>query len=221
MFFKKSYIFETAATRYKRYSLNMLFLSILGFLLYTISCFVFILVSTNENKVAQEAFFQRPPDLIVVFTGDAGRIPYAIDKAKQFPQSQIFITGVYSKNSIQTLLTPLQSNNEQIDPHMLEIDHLARNTVENVIATLRYLRSEKNLKTVLIVSHDYHIMRIKGIVNKLKMTDDPYEFYYSGVPTDYLNLRNLRILYKEVFKLVRTQLFLMLWETDVSMRESL
>lgn len=215
MLFKKSYIFETSGTRYKRYLMNMTLLSILTFLVYTILCFAFILVSTNENKVAEEAFYQRPPDLIVVFTGDAGRIPYALEKSKQFPQSQIFITGVYSKNSIQTILTPLNVQ-DQVPSHMLEIDHLARNTVENVIATLRYLRSEKNLKTVLIVSHDYHIMRIKGIVEKLKTEDEQYEFFYTGVRTNYFNLRNLRILYKEVFKLVRTQLFLMLWDTDMT-----
>lgn len=211
--FTKSYIFETSATRTKRYLKNALLSGILFFFVYTICCFVFILVSNNENKVTAEAFYQKNPDLLVVFTGDAGRIPYALKKAKQHPNSQIFITGVYSKNTIESLLNPLDLE-EEMDLNRLEIDHLARNTVENVVATLRFLRSKKNLKSVLVISHDYHIMRIKIIADKLMTPDEPYQFYYTGVQTDYLNFRHLKILYKEVFKLARTYLFLMLWDTD-------
>lgn len=211
--FKRHYIFETSATRTKRYFINMCLSLVLLFLVYTICCFLFILVSNNENKVTKEAFFQKNPDLLVVFTGDTGRIPFAIDKAKEYPASQIFITGVYAKNSIKTLIAPLGIEG-QIDLNRLEIDHLARNTVENVVATLRFLRTKKNHKTAMVISHDYHIMRIKIIVDKLMTEEDGYDFYYYGVQTDYTNFRNLKVLYKEVFKLARTYLFLMLWDTD-------
>lgn len=210
--FKKHYIFETSSTRTRRYLINTALSLVLIFLIYTICCFLFILVSSNENKVTNEAFFQKNPDLLVVFTGDTGRIPFAIDKAQEYPTSQIFITGVYAKNSIETLIAPLGVEG-QIDLNRLEIDHLARNTVENVVATLRFLRTKKNHKTALVISHDYHIMRIKLIVDKLMTDEDDYEFYYYGVQTDYTNFRNLKILYKEVFKLARTYLFLMLWDT--------
>lgn len=211
--FKRHYIFETSATRTKRYFINACLSLVLLFLIYTICCFLFILVSNNENKVTKEAFFQKNPDLLVVFTGDSGRIPFAIDKAKEYPSSQIFITGVYAKNSIKTLIAPLGIEGE-IDLNRLEIDHLARNTVENVVATLRFLRTKKNHKTAMVISHDYHIMRIKIIVDKLMTEEDRYNFYYYGVQTDYTSFRNLKILYKEVFKLARTYLFLMLWDTD-------
>jgi uncharacterized SAM-binding protein YcdF (DUF218 family) len=164
----------------------------------------------------EKLFFNRPPDLIVVFTGDQGRIPYALRKAKELKQSQIFITGVHSKNSVQTLLNPLTLS-EDFDANFLEIDYLARNTVENVISTLRYLRENRSLKTVLIISHDYHIMRIKLITNKIKASSDQIEFFYEGVPTSYANKRNLKILYKEVYKLFRTYLFLLLWDVDSTM----
>jgi uncharacterized SAM-binding protein YcdF (DUF218 family) len=212
----KSYIFETTSTRLKRYFLNIALIALLSFILYSIFCVIFILVSEQENINSREALFNRPPDVIVVFTGDQGRIPYALKKARELKQSQIFITGVHSKNSVQTILDPMNLS-EDFDANFLEIDYLARNTVENVISTLRYLRENKSLKNVLIISHDYHIMRIKIITNKIKTQSDQVEFYYEGVPTSYANTRNLKILYKEVYKLFRTYLFLMLWEVDSSL----
>ncbi|MBL6988527.1 MAG: YdcF family protein [Bacteriovoracaceae bacterium] len=171
--------------------------------------------SVRENEEASDFFYRRPPDAIVVFTGDGGRIPYAIKKALEYKQENlnIFITGVYSKNTVETLLRPFKINKD-IDLGHLEIDYTARNTVENVISTLRYLRGKKGLDKVLIISHDYHIMRIKLIMNKLKTAEDNYQFYYSGIKTDYKNLRNLKLLYKEVFKLIRTYGFLLFWTPE-------
>ncbi len=209
--FSSKYIFETRRTRYLRYLKNTLFTLLLSFVFYSICCVAFILVSKNENKLALEAFFKRPPDLIAVYTGDLGRIPYALKKAKEYKQSNIFITGVYSKNSVESLLRPLEVS-EQVDSKLLNIDYLARNTVENVISTYRHLRTNKGIKKVLIISHDYHIMRIKLIINKLKTQQDKYDFYYSGIKTDYSKIRSIKILYKEVFKLVRTWGFLSLWD---------
>jgi uncharacterized SAM-binding protein YcdF (DUF218 family) len=209
--FSSKYIFETRRTRYWRYFQNTLFIFGLSLIFYSIFCLAFILVSKKSNESSQEAFFKRPPDLIVVYTGDLGRIPYAIKKAKEYKQSNIFITGVYSKNSVESLLKPLGVS-EQLDRKLLNIDYLARNTVENVISTYRHLRMRKGIKRVLIISHDYHIMRIKLIINKLKTSQDKYDFYYSGVETDYSKWRSIKILYKEVFKLVRTWGFLSLWD---------
>ncbi|MCO4792222.1 MAG: YdcF family protein [Bacteriovoracaceae bacterium] len=174
----------------------------------------FIVVSEDENKISKEAFFKRPPDAIVVFTGDKGRIGYGLQKAREYNQPRIFITGVYSKNSVDTLLDLKESVNPP-NPDMIEIDYLASNTVENVLSTLRYLRKNKGLKRILLVSHDYHIMRIKIIMNQLSSEKETYEFYYSGIETKYDNFRSLKILYKEVFKITRTWGFLMLWDPDV------
>lgn len=216
---RKQYIFESSSTRYRRLFINGLLLLLLIGILYSIASVLFILVSTNQNNITQRALFNRPPELIVVFTGDQGRIPYALRKAREFKQSQIFITGVHSKNSVQTLLNPLQLE-EDFDATFLEIDYLARNTVENVLATLRHMREHRNLNRALIISHDYHIMRIKLIFSKLASKNDNFEFYFEGVPTSYTNRRNIKILYKEVYKLIRTYFFLMLWDVDSATPES-
>lgn len=211
--FTSKYVFETRSTRYMRYTRNVGFLLLLLFIFYTLSCMFFIVVSEDENKVSQEAFFKRPPDAIVVFTGDQGRIGYGLKMAQKYNQPRVFITGVYSKNSVDTLLTLKEAVNPP-DPDMIEIDYLASNTVENVLSTLRYLRKHNGLKRVLIVSHDYHVMRIKMIMNNLMPNGYGYEFYYSGLQTQYDNLRSLKILYKEVFKITRTWGFLLLWDKD-------
>lgn len=211
--FTSKYVFETRSTRYMRYTRNVGFLLLLLFIFYTLSCMFFIVVSEDENKVSDEAFFKRPPDAIVIFTGDKGRIGYGLKMAKEFNQPRVFITGVYQKNSVDTLLDLKEAVNPP-DPDMIEIDYLASNTVENVLSTLRYLRKHNGLKRILIVSHDYHVMRIKMIMNQLMPNNYGYEFYYSGIKTNYDNLRSIKILYKEVFKITRTWGFLLLWDKD-------
>lgn len=209
--FKSKYIFETKHTRMMRYFTNFLLGCLIFTLFYAMLCLIFILVSENENKASNERLFKRPPDLIVVFTGHKGRIPFALKKAQEFNQSHIFITGVNSKNSVNTLLTPLDIS-ASLNPQMLELDYQARNTVENVIFTLRYLRKNENLNRILIISHDYHIMRIKLIAKKLTSRNDQREFYYLGIKTDYTEMRNIKILVKEVYKLLRTSIFLLFWD---------
>ena len=146
----------------------------------------------------------------MAFTGGPGRIEYAVKKAQEFKQPNVFISGVYEKNSVKTLMNPLHPNAAETDH--IEIDYTARNTVENVVSTLKYLRSNRGLNKILIISSDYHIMRIKQIINTLSREDDKFEFYFSAVPSNYLHLRNIKLLYIETFKLVRTKIFLLFWD---------
>ncbi len=211
MFLKSKYIFETQNTRFNRYFFNILLFVFFLFLFYTISCFIFINVSREEGLSSESKLFHRRPDLIVVFTGDKGRIPLAVKIAKKYDQYRIFITGVFSSNSVKTLIDPIDKDNG-IDRKFLEIDYFARNTFENSLATYRYIQNNKGIQKILIVSHDYHIMRIKKIMKEIQSPYDKYEFYYMGVKTNYHSFRNIKLLYKEVFKLVRTYLFLLMWD---------
>ncbi len=194
---------------------NLLIYSFLLGFVFLISGYFFIIFSQNQNAKAKETFFKSSPDLITIFTGGSGRIPYGIKLAKSFKQSNIFITGVYVKNSVDSLLNSIELGQE-IDPNLLEIDHFARNTVENCLSTLRYLREKKGFKNILIISHDYHIPRIKTIFGKIKSRDDAFNLYYMGVESDYTKWRNLKILYTEVYKYVRTYAFLMIWDQSDS-----
>jgi len=211
--FKSKYMFETKETRYLRYLKSLLILLFSLFSIYIILCFVFILISIKLSNETTEALYKRPPDSIVVFTGDAGRIPYALKKAIELKQSNVFITGVYSKNTVKTLLKPLEIK-EGIDSNLLEIDYLAKNTFENVLSTFRYLRKNKSFNRILVISHDYHIIRIKIIINKVKNNNEKYHFFYTGIKTDYTQWRNIKKLVKEMYKLIRTCGFLFLWNNE-------
>jgi uncharacterized SAM-binding protein YcdF (DUF218 family) len=181
------------------------------FLAYTFVCSILLLDARNETKNAKTKFVQTPPDLIVVFTGGVGRIEFAVKKAREFRQPNVFITGVNEKNSVQTILDPINVPNKESEH--FDLDYTAKNTVENVVSTLKYLRNNTGINRVLIISSDYHIMRIKDIMQTLKLPSDKFEFYYSAVPSNYLHFRNIKILYMETFKLVRTKIFLLLLNT--------
>ncbi len=211
--FKKRYIFETKRTKVLRYLQNIGFISLVSIILYVIVSLIFILMARNSNQETLQSFYNRSPDLIVVFTGDSGRIPLAVKLAKKYKQSNIFITGVYSKNSVDSLLRPLRLG-EGFDPNLLTIDYLARNTVENVLSTLRHLRERTGNKKIIVISHDYHVMRIKLIFNHLMEKSDDYKFYFYSVETDYTKMRNIKIMAKEVYKWIRTYGFLILWSPE-------
>jgi uncharacterized SAM-binding protein YcdF (DUF218 family) len=197
------------------YTQRTLLYSGILFIAYSLLCLLFIIESNNKTKEANEHFYKISPDLIATFTGDYGRISYTLKKAKEFNESaKIFISGVYIKNSVKTLYM-LQNEslaNGSIDPNRVEIDYYARNTFENVISTLRYLRKNNGIKEIMVISSDYHIMRIQSLFNSLKTPDADYQIYYYGIKTSYTGFRNIRILYKEVFKLLRTYAFLLFFD---------
>lgn len=208
MILKSRYVFESRSTRIMRHFQSLVVVLLSLFLTYSFVCMILLLDARNETKNSKSEFVQTPPDLIVVFTGGSGRIEYAIKKAQEFKQPNIFISGVHEKNSVSTIINPIDKNSNK---DHVELDYTAKNTVENVISTMKYLRSNRGLNKVLIISSDYHIMRIKQIISTLRKEEDKYEFFFSAVPSNYLQLRNIKILYLETFKLLRTKVFLMIW----------
>lgn len=208
MILKSKYVFESKNTKMYRHLKGMLILLVSIFLMYSFVCSILLLDARNETKNTKTTFIQTPPDLIVVFTGGPGRIEYAIKKAQEFKQPNVFITGVHEKNSVKNIMNTI--NPQEVDH--IELDYTARNTVENVVSTLKYLRNNRGLNKILIISSDYHIMRIKQIINTLIKEDDKFSFYFSAVTSNYLSFRNIKILYIETFKLVRTKVFLMFWD---------
>lgn len=209
MVLKSKYVFESKNTKMYRHMQSVLIVLVSLFAAYSFVCTILLLDARNATKEAKAIFVVTPPDLIVVFTGGPGRIEFAVKKAQEFKQPNVFITGVHEKNSVKTLINPIDPN-EQTDH--IELDYTARNTVENVVSTLKYLRNNRGLNKILIISSDYHIMRIKQIINTLAKEDDKFTFYFSAVTSNYLQFRNIKILYTETFKLVRTKIFLMFWD---------
>ena len=113
--FGRKYTFETKSTRLKRILISVGFVGVLSLALI-ISFIVYIPVYAKMQKGrAAGAFFQKSPDAIAVFTGDRGRISYALDMMTKNPSSKLFISGVHAANSFQTIL------NSQANPATGEV----------------------------------------------------------------------------------------------------
>lgn len=215
--FSKKYVFETKYTRHKRVLINLSFLGIGVLLTFFLLCIYIPRFAKNHKEITESAFFQKAPDVIAIYTGDKGRIDYAFKMAEKYPSVKIFITGVYAKNSLETLLKK-QGRDLSVDEfldqesHHIELDYLARNTVENGIATINYLKRLNNAKNVVIVSSDYHLLRINFI---MKTLSSDYKFYYDSIEGDYSRWRDLKILMKEVYKLLKTSTFLFFWDREI------
>jgi uncharacterized SAM-binding protein YcdF (DUF218 family) len=202
MIFTRKYVFESKKTKYWRYVLNIA--SFIGIFCFCYITFLFYLpfFAKLEKKTTEGALFLKTPDAIVVFTGDKGRIKYTIDLHKKWPEALLLISGVHGSNSLKTLIpeeSHLLNSSAQV-----EIDYEAKNTLDNVRETLNYLKnSEKKLERVLIISSDYHIFRIKMILDRSDK-DKNISFYYDSVFTDWKNFSQWRKIFKESFKIFRT-----------------
>jgi uncharacterized SAM-binding protein YcdF (DUF218 family) len=218
--FSKEYIFETKRTRTKRFLKSAGIVILFFVVVFSLVCLSLPYYGKNASEHSREVFYQKAPDIIAVFTGDTGRIDHALELALEFPSSKIFISGVGAKNSLKTLLKKRKisiSVDEflQEQGHQIELDYISRNTVENTLSTLNYLNQNKSLKSLLIISSDYHVLRISTIFKKLARNFiDKNELIvsYVGIETHPWNMANLTKLFKEVWKLTRTWIFLQFWD---------
>lgn len=140
------------------------------FLIFGCVLITFILTeySSRASKEAITFYFEKSPDIIAVFTGDRGRLEYAFEILKLHPESKLLISGVYNKNTIQSLLNSKNIKipeyiNEAKASQVVELDYQAQNTIENVLMTLQYIRKDQSFKNILIISSDYHLLRINQI----------------------------------------------------------
>lgn len=215
--FTKKYIFETKNTKAKRLLRSFFILIFLGITSFTLLCIYIPIYAEKQNQISAESFFQRSPDVIAVFTGDSGRIDYTFKKAEKYPSARIFITGVYAKNNLEILLKKqgkgisVEDYLEQ-ESHHIELDYLARNTIENGLATINFIKKFPSVRSVLIVSSDYHIFRISRIMNVLEDDNSPIKYYFESIPSDYKIVSNLQKLIKEVYKFFKTSTFLLFWD---------
>jgi uncharacterized SAM-binding protein YcdF (DUF218 family) len=214
----RKYTFESKTTRLHRLFMSgalvlVLSLAVIG------SFIVYIPIYAKMQKDrAAGAFFQKSPDAIAVFTGDKGRIAYAMELLKKNPSSRLFISGVFAANSFQTLIDkqtdPTTSEELQKPETPVDLDYKSKNTFENVNETVKFLRQNPNFQKVLIISSDYHIMRIKLIISHY-MAGKQTEFFFDSVPNSYSTWVETRKLLKEAIKILRTFVILKIFREDV------
>jgi uncharacterized SAM-binding protein YcdF (DUF218 family) len=214
----KKYTFESRSTRLRRLLISGAIVSAVAFaLVATFIVYIPIYAKMQKGRAAG-AFFQKSPDAIAVFTGDKGRIAYAMDLLKKNPTSKLFISGVYASNSFQTLLNS-QANPQSIEQlseagMQIDLDYESKNTFENVRETVTFLKTNPELKNVLIISSDYHIMRVKLIISHF-LSSSKTEFYFDSVPNTYTSWQDMRKLLKEAAKILRSFFILKILREDI------
>jgi uncharacterized SAM-binding protein YcdF (DUF218 family) len=203
--FNRKYVFETKSTRLHRLLISgaMIFIVALG---VTVTFIIYIpLYAKMQKNLAAGAFYQKSPDAIAVFTGDKGRIAYALDILQKNPSTKLLISGVYSANSVQSLMkrqaNPIED--QDVASMQVDLDYESKNTFQNVRETIEFLKTNSKLNNVLIISSDYHIMRASFILSHFIKADRP-EFFFDSVSHDYTSWNNIRKLLKEAVKLGRT-----------------
>jgi uncharacterized SAM-binding protein YcdF (DUF218 family) len=105
----------------------------------------------------KEISFTSKADGIVVFTGGASRVVDAIELLAAGHGQRLLITGVYpSTNSSE--LKRLIPRYEQLFACCIDLDHVARNTVENALETRRWTR-DRGFHSLVVVTSSYHMPR--------------------------------------------------------------
>ena len=118
-------------------------------------CAGFILFASRVPD--KEILFTSKADGIVVFTGGASRVVDAIELLAAGHGQRLLITGVYpSTNSSE--LKRLIPRYEQLFACCIDLDHVAKNTVENALETRRWTR-DRDFHSLVVVTSSYHMPR--------------------------------------------------------------
>jgi hypothetical protein len=194
------------------------------FFLFAVIALVILIISVPYygRVLSQEGksfFYEKSPDLIAVYTGDAGRIEKSLKTSKKHPSAKLLISGVYSKNNLMTLLRKFDDQKGRSSDYfdsIIELDYQSQNTIENVIMTLEFLRQYKNYKSILIISSDYHLPRIQLLVKMLQREDDNFDIHFESVESQILNQRSITLYAKEFAKIFKTILYYFFPSTNES-----
>jgi uncharacterized SAM-binding protein YcdF (DUF218 family) len=110
-----------------------------------------------------------PTDAAVVLTGGSGRLDVGIDLLEQGWAGTLFVSGVYERVDVHTLLDLFRRQDPQL-ACCIELGYAAGNTRGNAIETVDWAR-RKGVSSITLVTSNYHIPRAN------------YEFgrYLSGI----------------------------------------
>ncbi|MDR2068192.1 MAG: YdcF family protein [Holosporaceae bacterium] len=130
--------------------------------LWSIGYVVFI---WNAISYADKYDFYSPN--IVVLTGGRNRIAHALRSVNNSRKSNIFISGVYEKTSIEDILGHAKINGA----HVI-LGKEAKNTEGNAAEIISWVKSN-GIDEILLITSDYHMYRsiveLKHVSGKLKI----------------------------------------------------
>ncbi len=99
------------------------------------------------------------PDAIIVVTGGSQRINKGLDLLKAEYTDNVFISGVHKKVTLNTLFDMWDGYEKGNRPCCITLGHAASNTWENALETRLWVSSQENIKTLWLITSNYHMPR--------------------------------------------------------------
>ena len=159
--------------------------------------------TTNQNNTFINT------DGIVVLTGDKNRISEGINILKKNSNQRLLISGVNKKisNSAIKSLYANDTETRQLFNCCIDFDKISTNTFENSREAYFWAR-DRQLKTLLIVTSNYHIPRVKLEFSRFFQKDS---LYYKSVKVakndkSDISIEMIRKIIFEYIKYLRTSL---------------
>ena len=173
------------------------------FLILILSHFIFFLSQVrnfNSNYTSITNI-----DSLVVLTGDKFRIAKGMEILSSGIGGKLLLSGVNKNIKLSSIKKEFPKYNNLFNC-CVEIDNVSLNTFENSRETFLWLKKNK-YESVLIVSSDYHMPRVKI---EFERFIDMKNIYYHPVKmdNDISAIRKIKKLFLEYVKYMRTYISL-------------
>ena len=176
-----------------------------GFLWWTLQ-----LINTFPKKLYPINPSQKSENIgIVVLTGGKNRIEKGVDLLSKGYGDKLLISGVFMPSEIEAKFS-LEKEKKELFRCCVFFDQRSRNTLENAQEVDKWLKENKDIKSMILVSSYYHLPRSimifeKEISSKVKIYPKP--------AFQNINFRNqfffhLRLIISEYLKVLYTIIFI-------------
>ena len=176
-----------------------------GFLWWTLQ-----LINTFPKKLYPINPSQKSENIgIVVLTGGKNRIEKGVDLLSKGYGAKLLISGVFMPSEIEAKFS-LEKEKNQLFKCCVFFDQRSKNTLENAQEVDKWLKENKDIKSIILVSSYYHLPRSimifeKKISSKVKIYPKP--------AFQNINFRNqfffhLRLIISEYLKVLYTIVFI-------------
>lgn len=137
--------------RYVKYFFQ--FIVLVGFF-WICGYVVFLTLLENYDQTEQN----EKADAIIVLTGGQNRIERGLELLSQGISTELFITGVNQAVSKKDILA-LAPKPDRVPDCCITLGYKAETTIENAIEAKEWLTDKPDIKTVELITSDYHIYR--------------------------------------------------------------
>ena len=173
------------------------------FLILILSHFIFFLSLVKNFKSDYSAFTSI--DSIVVLTGDKFRISKGMEILSNGIGEKLLLSGVNKNIKIINIKNEFPKYKNYFDC-CVDIDNISSNTFENSRETFLWVEKNKYI-SVLVVSSDYHMPRVKLEFERFFETGNTY-YHPVNSNNDVNAIGKIKKLFFEYVKYMRTYISL-------------